>query len=121
MNITADTVLIFIIMTVTLTIINFFNDSPALTPRNFSLVFLSSCLGMICWLVGQNCSVKGRAGPTIALIYTGCFFTTALQMVFLGVIPTLEQFSAAVLAFSGVIILIFGKDTAIQKPSPLPK
>jgi drug/metabolite transporter (DMT)-like permease len=55
--------------------------------------------------------VKGRAGPTIAIIYTGCFFTIALQAIILAQIPTLEQFSAAILAFSGVLILIYGKET----------
>jgi uncharacterized membrane protein len=110
MNITADTVIIFIIMTSTLTLFNYFGNSTALNSRNFSLIFVSSSLGMICWLVGQNCSVKGRAGPTIAIIYTGSFFTTAFQAIFLGRIPTLEQFSAALLAFSGVIILIYGKE-----------
>ena len=90
MNITADTVLIFIVMTSIITMLNFLQDSTALNTRNFSLIFVSSCLGMICWLVGQNCSVKGRAGPTIAIIYTGCFFTTAFQTVFLGIVPSLE-------------------------------
>ena len=55
--------------------------------------------------------MKGRAGPTIAIIYTGCFFTIALQAIILAQIPTLEQFSAAILAFSGVLILIYGKET----------
>jgi drug/metabolite transporter (DMT)-like permease len=47
MNITADTVLIFIIMTSTFTVLNYFGDSTAYTARNYSLIFVSSCLGMI--------------------------------------------------------------------------
>lgn len=45
---------------------------------NLYIVFASSSLGMICWFVGQNCSVKGLAGPTIAIIYTNSFYTTLL-------------------------------------------
>jgi drug/metabolite transporter (DMT)-like permease len=109
MNITADTALFFIVICSTITAINLLQGHQSINMRNMGIIFISSCLGMICWLVGQNCSVKGLAGPTIAIVYTGCFFTTALQVIFLGLVPTLTQLAATLLAFSGILIIIFGK------------
>jgi len=111
LNITADTVFIFIILTSLISFVNILSGSSSLSWSNLGLIFVSSSLGMICWLVGQNCSIKGRAGPTIAIIYTGCFFTTAFQVVFLSIYPTLAQISAACFAFIGVVVIIFGKET----------
>ena len=109
MNITADTGLIFVIICSIITGINLASGHDSINLRNIGIIFISSCLGMICWLVGQNCSVKGLAGPTIAIIYSGCFFTTALQIIFLGLVPTLTQLAATVVTFSGILIIIFGK------------
>lgn len=63
----------------------------------------------MCQLVGQNCTVKGLAGPTIAIMYTSCFYTTLLQVIFLGMVPTVTQLLATLVAFSGIIIIIFFK------------
>ena len=109
MNITADTALIFITICSIITAFNLAQGHESINLRNVGIIFCSSCLGMICWLVGQNCSVKGLAGPTIAIIYSGCFFTTGFQIIFLGLVPTVTQLAAAILAFSGILIIIFGK------------
>ena len=109
MNITADTALIFITLCSIITAINITQGHASINLKNVSIIFCSSSLGMICWLVGQNCSVKGLAGPTIAIVYTGCFFTTGFQIIFLGLVPTVTQLAAAMLAFSGILIIIFGK------------
>ncbi len=78
LNLTSDTGLLFTIICIGITLFNLLYGSESITLKNFGLIFVSSSLGMICWLVGQNCSVKGLAGPTIAIIYSGCFFTTGL-------------------------------------------
>jgi drug/metabolite transporter (DMT)-like permease len=109
MNITADTALIFIIICSGITSFNLAQGHASINLRNAVIIFFSSCLGMICWLVGQNCSVKGLAGPTIAIIYSGCFFTTGFEIVFRGLVPTVTQLGATLLAFSGILIIIFGK------------
>jgi drug/metabolite transporter (DMT)-like permease len=109
MNITADTGFVFIIVGSTISLINYLNGSESVNARNLFIIFVSSCLGMICWLVGQNCLVKGLAGPTSAIINSGCFYTALLQVIFLGLVPTLSQILAALVTFAGIIVMIFYK------------
>jgi drug/metabolite transporter (DMT)-like permease len=109
MNISADAGLIFGISGAIITGINWANGHSSLTAWNFFISFIVSLLQMICVLVGQNCSVKGLAGPTIAIIYSQSLFCTLLQALFLGLLPSVSQLFAAALAFSGIIMIIFLK------------
>lgn len=70
MNLNADTFLLFGLIFSLITLVMIIKGNSSLTMRNFLIVLASSSLQTICGYVGQNCSVKGIAGPTIALIYT---------------------------------------------------
>lgn len=77
-SITADIGLAFAIIAATLALIFYLAGSPAINLYNMKLIFVSSILGMLCWLVGQNACVRGLAGPALCIIYSNCFFTTLL-------------------------------------------
>ena len=70
MNLMADTFLLFAVIFSLITLFMIFKGDSSLTMRNFLIVLASSLLQTLCGYIGQNCSVKGIAGPTIALIYT---------------------------------------------------
>jgi uncharacterized membrane protein len=88
MGITADMGLIFAFMCAILCGYFYITGEESINLYNTSLIMFSSILGMLCWLVGQNACVRGVAGPALAIMYTGCFVTTLLQVIFLGLIPT---------------------------------
>ena len=108
-NLTADTCILFSLIFSVISLFYVSSGEPSMTLKNFLIILMSSSLGTLCGYVGQNCSVKGIAGPTIALIYTSCFFTTGLQILFLGMIPTLVQILATMVTFTGILIIIFWK------------
>jgi drug/metabolite transporter (DMT)-like permease len=109
LNLTADTCLLFALIFSIITVFMVIKGHPSLTLRNFLIVLVTSSLQTLCAYIAQNCLVKGIAGPSIALIYTQCFFTTGFQVLFLKMIPTVAQLLATVLAFTGILIIIFWK------------
>lgn len=109
MNLSCDTGLMYVVISILLCCYFTLADFATMNLRNLGIMFCSGALLMGCWLVGCNCSVKGIAGPTIAIIYTSCFYTTLLQVIFQGLLPSMSQLAAAGMAFTGVLIIIFFK------------
>ena len=88
-NIQADGGLMFGFLCGILTIYNFLTNNESLTINNILISFIVSSLLMIAVFVAQNCTVKGVAGPTIAIIYSQSLFCTILQVVFQGLVPSI--------------------------------
>ena len=107
MNFASDSSLLFSLIYSIFSLYFFLIGHESISQMNFNILLVSSILMTLCSFVGTNCSVKGLAGPTIAIIYTQCFFTTALQVIFLGMIPTLAQLAATLVAFTGILIIIY--------------
>ena len=64
---------------------------------------------LICAFVSLNCMVKGLAGPTSAIIQTNSIVQTAMNAIFLQIIPTLMQTAGSLVAIGGVILLLLYK------------
>lgn len=82
MNLMSDTMLAFALVMTVLFSYYLLSGNEIICARNFLVMFVGGLFMTGCWLVGSNCSVKGIAGPTIAIIYTSCFYTTLLQVIF---------------------------------------
>ena len=108
-DITADIGFQFACCSLVLAIVFYFTGSQSINWDNFLIIFFTGILGMLCWILGQNACVKGLAGPALSIIYTNCFFITILQVVIQGLVPSLEQFLAALVTFGGILLIIFLK------------
>ena len=70
MNISADAGVLFGIVAGLIVLYCYMNNHESLTWWNFMIAFIVSSLQMISVFLGQNSSVKGLAGPTLAIIYS---------------------------------------------------
>lgn len=87
----------------------YLTDCATYTWRNYTICIFSSHLQMLTSLVGLNCTVKGLAGPTSAIFQAQSLVSIVLNIVFFGMVPTLNQILAAILTVSGVLMIIFSK------------
>ena len=109
LDIQSDAGILFGIICAAITLYHFVIDHESVTLYNAILGFIISSMIMVCVFVAQNCTVKGLAGPTLAIIYSQSLFCTILQMIFQGIIPTVWQLLGALVAFSGIVLIILLK------------